>query len=176
MGKIIRHNNKTMLNTVLIRDNPVTKISIIKLSNLTTNNIGIYSCVASVGLKIDTINFELTKYETEIAKINIVQILLEEKLVKEFKDFELICPTKNIQQKSTFEWLFNGKLDFHSNDIFIFKNKLIAKNVNDNLNGYFMCRSYYNGDNEVIEYYMPVRVLKIEQPMLFAKSQVKIKF
>ena len=59
MGKLIKNSSDSAINTVLIRQNPLTKVSIIKLSKLNINHTGVLSCACQTGLKIDTVDFEL---------------------------------------------------------------------------------------------------------------------
>lgn len=59
MGRLIKNTTQSTINTVLIRENPITKISIMKFSNLNESDAGIFSCVCSAGLQMDTVDFEM---------------------------------------------------------------------------------------------------------------------
>ncbi len=63
MGKLIKNDSDSTINTVLIRQNPITKVSIIKFSKLNSKDTGVLSCVCQTGLKIDTVDFELRQSE-----------------------------------------------------------------------------------------------------------------
>lgn len=168
MGKVIRNKSETRINTIILRENPITKLSILKLTNVT--NVGIYSCVATVGLKSDTVDFELVKNVEKNASKEIIQFLLKEEIIKEKQDFELKCPGSTEVKNATFEWSYNEKTDFESNDIDVYQDKLMVYYANSNLNGYFTCR--YTNLYYIYEYFIPIRVTRNLQPMFFAKIEV----
>lgn len=169
-GKQIRNSKENNINTVLIRDNPVTKVSIIKFSNLKNNNTGLLTCVASVGLKIDTLEFKL---EPNFVSFKAVQYLVDEIRVNlKTINLTLTCPSK-IYNPNYIEWLYNSQVLVDSNEITTFKDKLMFKNLNSDFNGYFSCRHYYlnKGEHEQIEHIWPFRVLG-NTKQVFAKIQV----
>lgn len=167
MGKAIRNKSESRINTILLRENPVTKVSILRLANVTS--LGIYSCVATAGLKSDTVDFELVKPREKNSTKELVQFLLNEEIVREKQDFELKCPG-SMSTNETFEWSYNENTNFESNDIDTYQDRLLVYYASFTLNGYFTCR--YTNPYYIYEYYIPIRVIRNMQPMFFAKIEV----
>ena len=89
--------------------------------------------------------------------------------MKESVDFRLECPP---EKSSYHDWRFNNENEFYDNEfVHINQEILLIKNISDDFNGYFSCRSI-SSENYLTEYIFPVRVIRKTLPRRFVKIQV----
>ncbi len=160
-NKILGNNNKfTIIHVYLSEKNPLSKISILKMHNLTRNDLNEYECRINAADQIDQLKFEIIeKIDTLVTNGQLInqdglvikpEILLNpndqvHKLKIGQRNFKLNCFTENVLGLDQKKYLYTSILKNNVTLLHTDTNEanLILDRVQKSDEGEYKCNFYY---------------------------------